>query len=478
MDQAKDPAEREGVVTVLSQSNLLALVRDNLWPKFEKERDRLERVDRWYRWDHEDPKLPRGATSELKYLLELSKTPWLNLVVTKVAQTLYVDGFRSPSDTDFTQVWRTWHANKFNARQVAVHRAALAYGHAYATAFPGVDREGPRAVLRGVSPRRMLAVYADPAEDDWPMYAIQADPQGRDGWAVRVIDDEAIYFLNVTTEGEPTYLEYRIHDTGYPPVVRYANQLDLDGRTPGEVEPLIPLAARIDKTDYDRLLTQHFNSWKIRTVSGLAEFADNEEEANRKKLKLRQDDFLVAEDPDTKFGTLDETPLEGFIKAKDSDVETLAALAQVPATALNGKAINISAEALAELRAGLMQKAYERQVSFGESHAQLLRLAAELEGRAELADDVMAEVTWQDMQVRSMAQAADALGKYAQMLGVPPQALWSRIPGVTKTDVDEWKRESLKQAGRDMASALADAARAARQDPTVAQLAARRADAG
>lgn len=463
---------------MLSQRNLLDLVKDNLWPKFTKERERLDRIDKWYRWDQEDPRLPRGATAELKYLIELSKTPWLNLVVTTVAQTLYVDGYRSPNVADNSPVWRTWQANKFNARQVAIHRAALAYGHAYATCLPGVDNTGPRAVLRGVSPRRMLAVYADVTEDDWPMYALLAEPQGKDGWAAQVWDEEAIYYLNVSKSGDPTYIEYRTHDIGVTPVVRYANQLDLDGRTPGEVEPLIPLAGKINKTDYDRLLVQHFNSWKKIWVAGLGEFADDQQEANRKKLQMRQDDLLIAEDHDTKFGTLDETSLEGFIKAKGSDVNDLAALAQVPATSLNGNVANLSADAIAELRAGLTQKAYERQVVFGESHAQLLRLAAGVEGRGDLADDVMAEVTWQDMQVRSLAQAADALGKYATMLGVPPQALWSRIPGVTKTDVDEWKREAQREAGRQTLAALSAAAEAARRDPTVAQLAARRADAG
>jgi hypothetical protein len=33
----------------------------------------------------------------------------------------------------------------------------------------------------------------------------------------------------------------------------------------------------------------------------------------------------------------------------------------------------------------------------------------------------------------------DALGKAAQMLFVPPSALWGRIPGVEKTDVEDWK---------------------------------------
>lgn len=462
-----------------SRSAIESLVKDSLWPQYLKEKERLDKIDKWYRWDHEDPRLPRGATTELRALLELSKTPWLGLVVTTIAQTLYVDGFRSPEEKGNAGVWRTWNANDFDQRQTAIHRAALAYGLSYVTVTPGQDAEGPRSVLRGASPRKMLAVYAEPESDDWPMYAIHATPQGRTGWKVRVWDEDAVYYLDVTTSGDVTYNEFREHNAGVCPVVRYTNDLDLDGRTPGEVEPLIPLAARIDKTAYDRLLTQHYNSWKVRTIAGLSEFADDEEEANRKKLKLRQDDILIAEDHDTKFGTLDETPLDGFVKAYLTDVDTLAGIAQVPATALNTSNIaNLSADAIAELRAGLTQKAFERQVSFGKSHAQALRLAAALEGDAASAADVMARVTWQDMQVRSLSQAADALGKYATMLGVPPEALWSRIPGATKTDVDEWLAMANRGAARQRLEEVAAAAQAARQNATVADLMGRRGNAG
>ena len=467
------------VTLALSRRAIEELVHDRLWPAYLAEKTRLDRIDKWYRWDHEDPKLPRGATQELKALLELSKTPWLGLVVTTIAQTLFVDGYRSPETADNADVWRTWNANDFDQRQTAVHRAALAYGLSYVLVTPGRDANGPRSVMRGLSPRKTIAVYAQPESDDWPMFVLNATPQGRDGWKVRVWDENDVYYLDVDTAGDATYNEYREHGAGVCPVIRYTNDLDLDGRTPGEVEPLIPLAAKIDKTAYDRLLTQHYNSWKVRTVSGLAEFADDEQEANRKKLKLRQDDFLVAEDPDTKFGTLDETSLEGFIKAYRSDVDDLAALGQVPVTSLNTSTIaNMSADAIAELRAGLTQKAFERQVSFGKSHAQALRLAAALEGDAVSAQDVMARVTWQDMQVRSMSQAADALGKYATMLGVPPQALWGRIPGVTKTDVDEWLNMANRGAAAARLQQVADAAAVARQDPRVADMVARRANAG
>jgi hypothetical protein len=463
----------------LSRSAIEGLVGDSLWPQWVKEKDRLDRIDKWYRWDHEDPRLPRGATLELKALLELSKTPWLGLVVTTIAQTLFVDGYRSPESSDNAGVWRTWNANDFDQRQTAVHRAALAYGLSYVTVLPGQDADGPRSVLRGASPRKMLAVYAEPESDDWPMYAMRVQAQGSDGWAVRVLDEEVVYYLNVDTSGKPTYIEFREHGAGVCPVVRYTNDLDLDGRTPGEVEPLIPIAARIDKTAYDRLLTQHYNSWKVRTIAGLSEFADNEEEANRKKLKLRQDDILVAEDHETKFGTLDETPLDGFIKAYRSDVDDLAALGQVPVTSLNSATIaNLSADAIAELRSGLTQKGFERQTSFGKSHAQALRLAAALEGDGASAADVMARTTWQDMGTRSLSQAADALGKFSQMLGVPPQALWQRIPGATKSDVDEWKALAGRETAGQRLAEIAEVARQARENPQVADLMSRRGNAG
>jgi hypothetical protein len=438
---------------MLNQSAVTELVRDRLFPMWKSERDRLETIDAWYRWDQEALKLPRNASAEHQWLAELAKTPWLNLVVTTVAQAMYVDGYRSPENRDNAGPWETWQRNDFDTRQTAIHRAALAYGLAYATVLPGEDASGPRSVLRGVSPRKMLAVYQDPAEDDWPMYALRGDAAAGDRWLMRLYDEEAVYFVAIGSSGdEVEFIESRIHGTGVCPVVRYTNQLDLDGRADGEVLPLIPLAKRINKTSYDRLLTQHFNSWKVRTIAGIdiapadltpraGESAEQAAErvARERMVVLRQSDMLTAKDPNTKFGTLDETPLDGFIKAYDSDIDTLAAVAQVPATSLNGKVANLSADAIAELRAGLTQKVYERQMSFGKSHAQALRLAAAQEGNVDAADDFVARVTWQDMQVRSMSQAADALGKYATMLGVPVQALWADIPGKTKADVDEWK---------------------------------------
>lgn len=424
------------------------LIAEELFPKWQAEYERLEAIDCWYRWKQEDIPLPRSATRELKTLVELAKTPWLALVVSSLSQCLYVDGYRSrldplepDRDAEPSGPWKTWHANDMDRRQVAIHRAALAYGYCFVSVLPGTDSEGKRSVMRGVSPRKAWAAWEDPAEDEYPTYALRVDSRGKGkGWALRLYDNVGIYTFTLDdANSKPQFVAFEKHYAGVCPFVRYANNLDLEGRCDGEVEPFIPAAGRINKTTYDRLLTQHFNSWKVRTVSGMAE-PDSEEDANRKKLKLRQDDLLVAEDPDTKFGTLDETPLDGFVNAWRSDIEALAAVTQTPTHALTGQLVNLSAEALSAARAGLTQKVAERQKSFGASHVQALRLAAHLEDDEAHANDRLSRVTWQDMEIRSLSQAVDALGKAAQMLQIPLPALWQRIPGVEKSDVDEWQR--------------------------------------
>lgn len=435
--RAQEEAHREGLVTNMHSSEVVDLLGDYMLPRLTTEQARLKVIDNWYHWTQDDPPLPRKASEEHKRLVQLAKTPWLNLVVSTIAQAMTVSGYRTTGTSDPDKTWRIWNANRMNGAQSRIHRATLEFGYSYALVKPGISPlYGPMPVITGVSPEHMLAVYEDPVNDEWPLYAVQVVGSGENK-TYRVFDANLEHVVK-TINGRMTYVETLEHGVGVVPIVRYINQMDLDGQIIGEVEPFIGVASRINKTAYDRLLTQHFNSWKVRTVAGLGDFAQEQGEADEKKMQLRQDDVLVAEDPDTKFGVLDETPLDGFIGAERADIETLAAVSQTPSHSLTGQMVNLSAEALAAARAPLTQKIAERQNTIGEGHNQVLRLAAHLSGDADAAQDMSAGVTWQDMEVRSMSQAVDALGKASQMLGIPPSGLWSRIPGVTNTDVEEW----------------------------------------
>lgn len=412
----------------------------SLYEALQTERGRLENIDKWYRGVQEIPQV-RQAEPEMDKLLELSRTPWLSIVVNTIAQALFVDGFKSPNGDTVQSAWLTWLANGMPSRQFALYKAALGYGYSYVHVRAGVRNGKPMSVMQGVSPKRGFAVYRDPAFDLFPVYAIKVVPLNDGGDAlITLLDDVYEHELKVT-RGKWALLSSTPHGAGCVPFVRYAPMLDLDGGTPGEVEPLINVAARIDKTMFDRMLTQHYNSWKKIWVAGLQKAEGmSKEDQQRVRMILRQQDMMMFGDKDTKVGTLDETSLEGFIAAVQDDVDEMSTLAQVPAYLFNGgKLANLGADTIVAANKPFTQKVFERQVSFEQSHNQALRLAAFLQGDFQTAEDLESHVTWQDIDVRSFSQAADALGKFVETLGVPKTAMWRKIPGVTETEAREWE---------------------------------------
>lgn len=435
----------------MKRADVLELANDVLIPGWQQERVALDLIDKWHRWEPDAlrDKIPNYATSEHRNLAKISETPFLQLVVTTVAQQLVAETFRSSRSVNMDAMVAPWLRNRFHSRQRAVYRASLAYGYSYATAMPGDSG----SVLRGRSPRDLYAVYGDVVEDEYPMYYLLAK-----GGLKCVVDEEAVYILGEETnsrgESRLVFIEERIHGVGVAPAVRYSNQIDLEGRTPGEVEPYIQVAARIDKTTYDRMVNQHFNSWKVRTATGL-DMPNDEAERERVKILLRQGDILTGEEG-VQFGTLDETSSDSLIKATDEDVKLLAVVTQTPVHALTGDLVNLSADAIAESRAMADLKVNERKVGFGDSNEQLLRLAAHIEGRTEDAADFSLRTDWADLQSRSMNQAADALGKMATMLKIPVELLWDRIPTVTPEIAKSWLeyKEAHPSAEEQLAAAL------------------------
>ena len=425
---------------------MLELANDVLIPGWQQQRRSLDLIDKWHRWEPDAlrDKIPNYATTEHRNLAKISETPFLSLVVTTVAQQLVAEAFRSSRSVDTERITEPWLRNRMHSRQRAVYRAALSYGYSYVTAMPG----DTGAVLRGRSPRDLYAVYGDVVEDEYPMYYLLAK-----GSHKYIVDEEAVYILG-DDNGRIDYIEERRHNAGVAPAVRYSNQIDLEGRTPGEVEPYVQVAERINKTTYDRMLVQHFNSWKVRTATGL-DMPNDPEDRERVKLLLRQGDILTGEEG-VQFGTLDETSPDGLIKATDEDVKILAVVTQTPVHALTGDLVNLSADAIAESRAMADLKVNERKVGFGDSNEQVLRLSAHIEGRRDDAADFSIRTDWADLQSRSMNQAADALGKMATMLKIPVELLWDRIPTVTPEIAKAWlayKKEN-PSAEEQLAAAL------------------------
>lgn len=407
----------------------------------EDEVDHLDKIRDYVRGKQEQPWLPNGATDEMRKLAAAARVNVLRYVVNAPTQALYVDGYRSRAVTVDDEgesavdegatdpVWDIWRANRMTARQVPLHRGTLTYGASYAIVLPGE----PTVSIRCVSPRRLTVGYGD--DTDWPDSAIER--RRKDRW--RLFDDEAAYTIARSPYGGFELIgDPQVHGAGVVPVVRYLAADDLDGDVVGIVEPLFELQDQVNLTTYLLLVAQHYGAHRQRYVTGW--MADSAQEA----LKASAQQLWTFEDDDVKVGEFEQTILDGYINSREASLRHVATISQTPVHELLGSIANLSAEALVAARDSHNRALEEWRTLFGESHLQTLDLAAQL-GGVDPVDDGW--VRWRDVESRSLAQTADALGKLVQMLGIPAEALWDRVAdalGVGQGELAEWKRLSTE----------------------------------
>ena len=426
---------------------------DALYQQHIAERYSLDQVRRYWKARQALPAvIPSSAPRQVRVLAKIARVNICDIVVNSLAQGTFVDGFRADTSDQDLEVWRAWQANKMDARQTGIHRAAFAYGCSYALVLPGDT--GP--TIRGSSPRTLFAAYGD--DPDWPEYALERRSRGV--W--RLYDDQAVYVLrradekqaNGTTKSVFQLVDVSSHGLGVCPVIRYLDEDDLDcddevepgihlieeENVParGQIAPLMALQDQIDLTTFGLLTTQWYQQFKQRYIIGWT--AEDEEE----QMKVGANQFLTFdENPDEmKIGELTQSDLSGFLNSREASLRHGATLAQVAVHELTGQLANLSADAIRAAENGKDLKVGERKTLLGESHEQMLGLVGDAMN-VDVPDD--AQVVWRDTSVQTFAAVVDALGKLTTMLGIPQEELWERIPGVTQQDVERFR--AAKSAG-------------------------------
>jgi hypothetical protein len=435
--------------------------------QYQRERSRLDLIARYVSAKVNDIYIPKRANAEYKLLVRMARFNVLRIVERTLVQNLFVDGYRPTNESgrvvssDNAPIWdAVWQPNRMDARQAAIYRPAVRFGYSYATVMPG----DPTPKITPYSPRKLTALYDDPVNDEWPVAAMvvkrRMSESGSvsDGTSLTVYDDNFRYQVVNKAGTWELSAKVEVHNLGVCPVVRFLDAYgedddDLDpsdgelgrceGLPPGKVEPLIPAQQQLNQTTFNLLMAGQFAAFKQRWVTGMA-IDEDENGRARASFNAFVDEVLQAEGVDTKFGQFAETNLDGYLNSRDKTMLYVASEGQVPPhNLLVGAGIsNISAEALAALESGHRHDIGDHQTSFGEGIEQTLRLAGRAMGGDEGTaawEDTSAQVVWRDTTPRSLAQVADALGKLAQQLGIPPRALWERIPGVTDQDIARWE---------------------------------------
>lgn len=440
----------------LSDKELIEVGAALLQARF-AERPRLEVIRDYMANKVIDIYVPKKAKAEYHLLVDQSRFNVLPLVRKSLAQNLFVDGYRPARQATNTATWdAVWQPNRMDARQGGIHRSAITYGFAYATVLPGTKGDERSAVITPYSPLRLTALYEDPVNDEWPVYAMtvempdvlsrdpRIDPVAVNALPVRarIWDDTSVYTIEFAA-GSRTKTDVKVqhHDLRVCPVVRYVNEFDLDGCTLGEIEPLLPLQRQLNQTTFGLNMAQQFTAFIQRWATGMA--IEEDEDGNPVEPFISAaDELWQNESPDGRFGAFPQGDLKGYLESRDKTLLFVASTSQTPPhNLLVGSGIsNLSAEALAALDSGQGRNVADHKTTFGEAHEQTLRLAGKARGDENAWNDTSAQVVWRDTTPRSLAQVADALGKLATQLGIPPRALWEKIPGVTDQDLETWEK--------------------------------------
>lgn len=438
----------------------------------------LALYDNYLAGRHRAAYIPDNADAEFAMIARRSPLNMIPLVVNSVTQACHVDAIRHSKALDATNVDNptedglppemvVWQRNRMDARQLPTVQAFVTHGIVYMLTVR--DANG-RARLECYTAAQACAFYSDPVNDIDPEWGLVIK---KGSW----MNIELAYLYTATEwfeirTGKNGYeaTEMGAHGNSVCPLSRAVLHMDLEGNVTGLVEPLIKPQDQINQTSFDELTTQSWGAFKVRTATGMAvpvkrwsrteidaafpeptststpdeiehwqnrpnpgdPILDRDGQEIPLPVPMSQKRVLIAEDSDTKFGTLDETPLEPYLTALEKRIKFFAAISQTPPTYFMGEMANLSAEALNAAEISKIRRDNEIKLALGEMYERSLSLAMELEGEADRASDVGTELVWADMGIDSFAATMDGLGKMVEMLQVPPTFAWEMIPGMTQ----------------------------------------------
>lgn len=358
-----------------------------------------------------------------------------SLVVDSLSERLRINGFRMTEDADAdTDARDIWQRNFLDSESNAAHIDAMVGGVSYLVVWadeegePTITPESGHDVVVQYKPgsRRVIDAAFKRYYDDWgtefstlwtpnAVYQSNIGP-GRNSWS------------NPIRKKNPL---------GVVPVIPLVNRARLKRHEPfSELAPIIPLQQAITKIAGDAIVASEFAAYPQRLITGieLPEDADGQAIA---PIRSAIDRLLMFEDENVNFGQFQSADLGNYCKLIDLFVQHISTVSRTPPHYfLVGGANFPSGEALAAAEAGLVAKARERMLYFGESWERAMRLAFKIKGDAR-AEAFNAETIWADPEYRSDSQRVDALVKLNQGLTVPKRQLWEDY-GYTPQQIDRF----------------------------------------
>lgn len=446
--------------------------RNDLLDTVARRQSDIVRLWDYYRGDHPLPWAPQQIRDAYRAYLRMSRCNWCKLVVKAPSERLRVMGLRfSSSDGGDTKAWeRHWQGNRLDAESRLVHIAALVARRGFVLVWPTPGGGPPSITAEDAS---QVAVAYEPGSRWVRAAAVKTFVNRRAKRAYATVwtpDQVNQWWAELTTPMSPDakvslaktnwqpwddpdngIVAEADNPLGTVPMVEFVADPSLRAEPLGELDGgVTDIQDRINKTILDRVVTSNFQSFRQRWAIGL-EIPQDDQGNDVEPFRMAVDRLLTSENPDTRFGEFAEAPLDGYLKAVESDIQHLAAITRTPPHYLLGQSGAFpSGESLKATETGLVAKVMELRDSFTESWEEVMRLALRAD-QDERADDMALSMIWKDPESRTIAEVVDAAVKL-DAIGVPWREVMSFI-GYSPTDVDRLEQERDEEAATALLSA-------------------------
>lgn len=427
----------------------------------DRRKSQLVEISRYERYFDGQQALPVALSTkeyrkEFDAMLREVRDNWMPLVVEASSERLNVIGFRfagtSETEADGAEDAKAdaassaiWQRNFLDADSKLAHQTALITGRCPIMVWAGADKKaeitvehpGQVVVAYTAGSRRQRAAALKAWQDEWT-----------NKWFFNLYLPDAIYKFTGDENGA-SIKELADAKVANPlkvvPVVEIRNRLRLsDGQPRSELMEVTSTQDQINKTTIDMLVAAEFAAFRQRWATGV-EIPKDENGVEIETLKTAVDRMWTVGDDKARFGDFQATELKQYVELIESRILSIARRTRTPPHyMLGGSGTMPSGESIKAAETGLVAKVKDRQVTFGETWEEAMRLAALVEGDTERGVAFSAETIWADPESRTESEHVDAVTK-KKALRVPTMQLWEDL-GYTPTQISRFKGMLLEEA--------------------------------
>jgi hypothetical protein len=470
-----------GVLAVTTRDEALALLK-TLIAKLNREQREIARFDDYYNGKQDLAFIAPEVEAMVGDRLTSLVINWPRTITDSVHRRTHVEGFRIGDAGDLDdELLRLWYENGLDERHPLGQLDALVHKIVFLSVW-GNEEDPLTPSVRFESAHQMTALYD--AEDWSRVRAALKRWTGDDGrqYATLYLPDMVVrHGANgqATSVRLPWQVEQVLDNPlGAVPIVPLPNRprlLNPDGVS--ELSDVLPLVDAVNKLATDMMVGSEFHALPRRTATGL-QFSSNPKQVERFREEVRLYWDMLAKGRTMLGGQgvhisqLPGADLSSFVNAISLLTAQIAAIAGLPPHFLGINTDNpASADAIRAAEATLVERAIEKQSTWGGAYKRAMCLAIAARDGVPLRDVPSQyrrmETVWKDPATPTPAQAMDAAVKGVQVGIYDTQAAQESV-GMSKQQrdafVDRVREARDTAATADVQAKLALARQLVRED--------------